>query len=47
MRRSNAKNLTIALVTLADPKAGAMLKVIDEAHKFLKPPRRRKRRKRR
>ena len=43
MRKRNAKNLGIALVTLADPTTGAMLKVIDETQKFLRPPRRRRR----
>ncbi len=44
--KRNAKNLGIAIVALADPKAGALLKVIDEAQKFVAKPRR-KRRKRR
>ncbi len=39
--RRNAKNLGMAIITLADPKAGALLKVIDEAQKFVAKPRRR------
>jgi len=45
-RKGNAKDLGIAIVALADPKAGAVLKVIDEAQKFLAPTRTKKRRKR-
>jgi hypothetical protein len=36
----------MAIIALADPKAGAILKVIDEASKFVASPRRRKRRRR-
>jgi hypothetical protein len=46
IRKRNAKNLGMAIVALADPKAGAILKVIDEAQKFIATPRRRKRKRR-
>ena len=41
--KRNPKNLGMATVALADPKVGALLKVIDEAQKFIAKPRRRKR----
>ena len=45
MRRKSAKNLGMAIVAFADPAAGAALKVIDEAQKFFRPPKRRKHKK--
>jgi hypothetical protein len=44
MPRKSAKNLGMAIISLAHPPTGALLKVLDEAQKFVAQPRRKRKR---